>query len=57
MPSPCAGMPLITTQYALNNKRRETLKSVSHRAYGPYALCDNLIASFGNGIQYHLTKP
>eukprot|EP01043_Picozoa_sp_COSAG02_P039945 COSAG02_NODE_3193_length_7196_cov_3.188812_5_plen_109_part_00 len=27
-------MPLITTQYALNIKRRETLKSVSHRAYG-----------------------
>ena len=39
MPSLCAGMPLITTQYALNIKRRETLKSVTHRAYGPYALC------------------
>ena len=34
MPSLCAGMPLITTQYALNIKRRETLKSVTHRAYG-----------------------
>eukprot|EP01043_Picozoa_sp_COSAG02_P011303 COSAG02_NODE_415_length_22762_cov_133.681816_2_plen_62_part_00 len=34
MPSLCAGMPLIITQYALNIKRRETLKSVSHRAYG-----------------------
>eukprot|EP01043_Picozoa_sp_COSAG02_P000118 COSAG02_NODE_2_length_75708_cov_87.013953_21_plen_125_part_00 len=38
-PSLCAGMPLITTQYALNTKRRETLKSVAHRAYRPYALC------------------
>eukprot|EP01043_Picozoa_sp_COSAG02_P017302 COSAG02_NODE_782_length_17259_cov_36.492599_4_plen_67_part_00 len=34
MPSLCAGMPLITTQYAPNIKRRETLKSVTHRAYG-----------------------
>eukprot|EP01043_Picozoa_sp_COSAG02_P012148 COSAG02_NODE_463_length_21833_cov_11.529539_16_plen_77_part_00 len=34
MPSSCAGMPLITTHYALNIKRRETLKSVTHRAYG-----------------------
>ena len=35
-------MPPITTQYALHIKRRETLKSVTHRAYGPYALCVTL---------------
>eukprot|EP01043_Picozoa_sp_COSAG02_P052947 COSAG02_NODE_5782_length_4038_cov_2.503427_4_plen_116_part_00 len=39
MPSLRAGMPLTTTQYALNIKRQETLQSVTHRAYGPYALC------------------
>jgi hypothetical protein len=27
-------MPPITTQYALNIKRRKSLKSVTHRAYG-----------------------
>ena len=37
MPSSCVGMPSITTQYALNIKRRETVKSVTHRAYG--AVC------------------
>ena len=36
MPSSCVGMPSITTQYALNIKRRKSLKSVTHRAYGPY---------------------
>ncbi len=34
MPSLCAGMPLLTMQYAPITKRRETLKSVAHRAYG-----------------------
>ena len=34
MPSSCVGMPSITTQYALNIKRRKSLKSVTHRAYG-----------------------
>jgi hypothetical protein len=34
MPSLCAGMPLITMHYAPIFKRRETLKSVTHRAYG-----------------------
>eukprot|EP01046_Picozoa_sp_COSAG06_P025647 COSAG06_NODE_2167_length_7426_cov_7.331787_10_plen_99_part_00 len=38
MPSLCAGMPPITTQYAPNIKRRNILKSVTHRAYGP-AVC------------------
>ena len=32
-------MPLITIHYAPIIKRRETLESVTHRAYGPYALC------------------
>ena len=32
-------MPLITMHYAPIIKRRETLKSMTHRAYGPYALC------------------
>ena len=35
----CVGMPLITIQYAPDFKRRETLKSVTHRAYGPYMPC------------------
>ena len=42
MPSLCAGMPLITTQYALNIKRRETLKIVSHLSgciQIPYYFC------------------
>ena len=39
MPSSCVGMPSFITQYALNIKRRNSLKSVTHRAYGPYALC------------------
>jgi hypothetical protein len=38
MSSLCAGMPLITSQYALNIKRRNILKSMTHRAYGG-ALC------------------
>eukprot|EP01043_Picozoa_sp_COSAG02_P026827 COSAG02_NODE_1557_length_11939_cov_343.602872_2_plen_88_part_00 len=40
MPPLCAGMPLTTTQYALNIKRRKNLKSVTHKAYGrrmPYS--------------------
>ncbi len=49
MPSSCAGMPLFTTQYAPNIKRRETLKSVTHRAYGPYALCVVTILTPSNG--------
>ena len=32
MPSLCAGMPLITMHYAPIIKRRETLKSMTHRA-------------------------
>ena len=34
MPSLCAGMPLITMHYAPIIKRREALKSMTHRAYG-----------------------
>ena len=33
-PTPVIGMPPITTQYAPNIKRRKTLKSTTHRAYG-----------------------
>ena len=39
MPPLCAGMPPITMQYAPKIKRRNILKSMTHRAYGPYALC------------------
>ena len=39
MPSLCAGMPPITTQYAPNIKRRDILKSATRRAKGPFALC------------------
>ena len=32
-------MPLITIHYTPIIKRRETLKTTTHSAYGPYALC------------------
>jgi hypothetical protein len=44
MPSLCAGMPLITIQYAPNIKRRNTLKSLTHRAYG--AVCPVCLHSY-----------
>eukprot|EP01043_Picozoa_sp_COSAG02_P050283 COSAG02_NODE_5152_length_4586_cov_8.120348_1_plen_202_part_00 len=39
MPPLCAVMPPFFIQYAPNTKRRETLKSVTHRAYGPGRIC------------------
>ncbi len=47
MPSLCAGIPLFTTQYAPNTKRRGISKSLTNRAYGAVCpVCTPIKSSF-----------